>query len=112
MMMMMIMKGIVTKKLQMLLKKVLQLVTFQEGILFNKVGRKMSISYCTAEVMNNLNGQKCEIRHFKRLENTIFFLLESFRWAIECKLNTLRTGLLNCLNARSRGLIQSEVRFL
>ena len=27
-------------------------------------------------------------------------------------LNTLRTGLLNCLNARSRGLIQSEVRFL
>ena len=26
--------------------------------------------------------------------------------------NTLRTGLLNCLNARSRGLIQSEVRFL
>ena len=25
---------------------------------------------------------------------------------------TLRTGLLNCLNARSRGLIQSEVRFL
>jgi len=24
----------------------------------------------------------------------------------------LRTGLLNCLNARSRGLIQSEVRFL
>ena len=29
-----------------------------------------------------------------------------------CDLNTLRTGLLNCLNARSRGLIQSEVRFL
>ena len=28
------------------------------------------------------------------------------------KLNTLRMGLLNCLNARSRGLIQSEVRFL
>ena len=28
------------------------------------------------------------------------------------KLNALRTGLLNCLNARSRGLIQSEVRFL
>ena len=27
-------------------------------------------------------------------------------------LNTLRTGLLNCLNAPSRGLIQSEVRFL
>ena len=27
-------------------------------------------------------------------------------------LNTLRTGLLNCLNARSRGLIQGEVRFL
>ena len=27
-------------------------------------------------------------------------------------LNTFRTGLLNCLNARSRGLIQSEVRFL
>ena len=27
-------------------------------------------------------------------------------------LNTLRTELLNCLNARSRGLIQSEVRFL
>ena len=27
-------------------------------------------------------------------------------------INTLRTGLLNCLNARSRGLIQSEVRFL
>ena len=27
-------------------------------------------------------------------------------------LNTLRTGLLNCLNARSRGLIQSEVRIL
>ena len=27
-------------------------------------------------------------------------------------LNTLRTGLLNCLNARSRGLIQREVRFL
>jgi hypothetical protein len=27
-------------------------------------------------------------------------------------LNTLRTGLLNCLNARSWGLIQSEVRFL
>ena len=26
--------------------------------------------------------------------------------------NALRTGLLNCLNARSRGLIQSEVRFL
>ena len=26
--------------------------------------------------------------------------------------NTLRTGLLNCLNARSRGLIQSEVRLL
>ena len=26
--------------------------------------------------------------------------------------NTLRTGLLYCLNARSRGLIQSEVRFL
>ena len=26
--------------------------------------------------------------------------------------NTLRTGLLNCLYARSRGLIQSEVRFL
>ena len=26
-------------------------------------------------------------------------------------LNTLRTGLLNCLNARSWGLIQSEVRF-
>ena len=26
--------------------------------------------------------------------------------------NTLRTGLLNCLNARSWGLIQSEVRFL
>jgi len=26
--------------------------------------------------------------------------------------NTLRTGLLNCLNASSRGLIQSEVRFL
>ena len=30
---------------------------------------------------------------------------------ISC-VNTLRTGLLNCLNARSRGLIQSEVRFL
>ena len=30
----------------------------------------------------------------------------------EVELNTLRTGLLNCLNARSRGLIQSEVRFL
>ena len=29
-----------------------------------------------------------------------------------CNINTLRTGLLNCLNARSRGLIQSEVRFL
>jgi hypothetical protein len=28
------------------------------------------------------------------------------------KFNTLGTGLLNCLNARSRGLIQSEVRFL
>ena len=27
-------------------------------------------------------------------------------------LNTLRTGLLNCLNAHSQGLIQSEVRFL
>ena len=27
-------------------------------------------------------------------------------------LNTLRTGLLNCLNARSRDLIQGEVRFL
>ena len=27
-------------------------------------------------------------------------------------INTLRTGLLICLNARSRGLIQSEVRFL
>jgi hypothetical protein len=27
-------------------------------------------------------------------------------------INILRTGLLNCLNARSRGLIQSEVRFL
>ena len=27
-------------------------------------------------------------------------------------INTVRTGLLNCLNARSRGLIQSEVRFL
>ena len=26
--------------------------------------------------------------------------------------NTLRTGFLNCLNARSRDLIQSEVRFL
>ena len=26
--------------------------------------------------------------------------------------NTLKTGLLNCLNARSRGLIQSEVRFV
>ena len=32
------------------------------------------------------------------------------RW--EDNINTLRTGLLNCLNARSRGLIQSEVRFL
>ena len=28
------------------------------------------------------------------------------------KVNTLRTGLLNCLNARSRGLIQREVRYL
>jgi len=28
------------------------------------------------------------------------------------QVNTLRTGLLNCSNARSRGLIQSEVRFL
>jgi len=28
------------------------------------------------------------------------------------RVNTLGTGLLNCLNARSRGLIQSEVRFL
>ena len=27
-------------------------------------------------------------------------------------INTVRTGLLNCLNARSRGLNQSEVRFL
>ena len=27
-------------------------------------------------------------------------------------LNTLRTGLSNCLNARSRGLIESEVRFV
>ena len=27
-------------------------------------------------------------------------------------INVLRTGLLNCLNARSRGLIQSEARFL
>ena len=31
---------------------------------------------------------------------------------ISMVINTLRTGLLNCLNARSRGLIQSEVRFL
>ena len=29
-----------------------------------------------------------------------------------CFVNTLRTGLLNCLNAHSGGLIQSEVRFL
>jgi len=28
------------------------------------------------------------------------------------KFNTLRTGLSNCLNALSRDLIQSEVRFL
>jgi hypothetical protein len=31
-----------------------------------------------------------------------------FVWLV----NTLRMGLLNCLNARSWGLIQSEVRFL
>ena len=37
--------------------------------------------------------------HFPRLNYSAF-------------VNTLRTGLLNCLNARCRGLIQSEVRFL
>jgi NADH:ubiquinone oxidoreductase subunit E len=46
----------VTKKLQMLLKEVLRLVTFQEEILFNKGGRKRNISYCIAEAMNDLNG--------------------------------------------------------
>ena len=36
---------------------------------------------------------------------------DCFPVRINC-LNTLRTGLLNYLNARSRGLIQSVVRFL
>ena len=30
----------------------------------------------------------------------------------EDNINTLRMGLLNCLNAHSRGLIQSEVKFI
>jgi hypothetical protein len=66
----------VTKELQMLLKEVLQLVTFQDGILFNKGGGKRSISYCTAEVMSDLNVLKCEIRHHKRLQNASKFNLD------------------------------------
>jgi len=34
----------------MLLEGILWLVTFQGGILFNKSGRKIGISHCTAEV--------------------------------------------------------------
>jgi hypothetical protein len=37
---------------------------------------------------------------------------ENRNYRILFPFNTLRTGLLNCLNARSRGLIQSEVRYL
>ena len=40
-------------------------------------------------------------------------LINWFVWILnDSGINTLRTGLLNCLNARSRGLIQIEVRFL
>ena len=40
------------------------------------------------------------------------YLQANFKVFTHIVVNTLRTGLLNCLNARSRGLIQSEVRFL
>ena len=40
----------------------------------------------------------------------MFFKLEAL--IFYAYFNTLRTGLLNCLNSHSRGLIQSEVRFL
>ena len=61
----------------MLLEEGLQLVTFQEGILFNKSERKRSISYCTDKVMNDLNGHKCEIMHYKGLENTSKIILDT-----------------------------------
>ena len=51
-----------------------------------------------------------------------FFILRKYLTALHAHtlhristtsvINTLRTGLLNCLNTRSRGLIQSEVWFL
>ena len=46
-----------------------------------------------------------------RRHNDIKGLLD-LRFSLNQPLNTLRTGLLNCLNACFRGLIQSEVRFL
>ena len=46
-----------------------------------------------------------------RVTGSIVLIL-SFIYGKNNLLNSLRTGLLNCLNAHSRGLIQSEVRFL
>ena len=59
-----------------------------------------------------LNGNTyfvCAVK-IQELKGTKIFLI--LRRDIPTGVNTLRTGLLNCLNARSRGLIQSEVRFL
>jgi len=55
----------------MLLKKVLQLVTLQEG-----TNKKRSISYYTAEVTDDFNGCDCEIVYYKWLENINKFILD------------------------------------
>ena len=57
---------------------------------------------------------QCSLHISQKTSVNADLLLVVTQYSLNCMsdINTLRTGLLNCLNARSQGLIQSEVMFL